>query len=85
MLQDSKNNISNNSQRLLKTDITCLIKIIKLKLHQYKQITFFPGLTSLKATSAALFAAAMTSAALPEMVPSWITWVCAATAINPSM
>ena len=33
-------------------------------------ITFFPGLTSLKATSAAVFAAAITSAARPVTGPS---------------
>lgn len=47
--------------------------------------TFFPGLTSLKETSAAVFAAAMTSAALPVTGPSWRAWVWATTAMNPSI
>lgn len=48
-------------------------------------LTFFPGLTSLKATSAAVFAAAITSAARPVSGPSWRTCVCATTAMNPSI
>ena len=51
----------------------------------YWKFTFFPGLTSLKATSAAVLAAAITSAAFPVTGPSWRTWVCATTVINPSI
>lgn len=47
--------------------------------------TFLPGLTSLKATSAAVLAAAMTSAALPVIGPSCKTWVWATMAMNPSI
>lgn len=48
-------------------------------------LTFFPGLTSLKATSAAVFAAAITSAARPVTGPDWMTCVWATTAIKPSI
>jgi hypothetical protein len=47
--------------------------IIKMQLKEGKilqLITFFPGLTSLKATSAAVLAAAITSAARPVTGPS---------------
>lgn len=41
----------------------------KYKFKIFNGITFLPGLTSLRATSAAVFAAARTSAALPITGP----------------
>lgn len=57
----------------------------KLQINTGKGPTFFPGLTSLRATSAAVLAAARTSAARPVTGPSQSTCVCATTALKPSM
>lgn len=56
-----------------------------IKFLVWRIFTFLPGLTSLNATSAAVFAAAITSACLPVTGPSLRTWVCATTAMKPSM
>ena len=74
MNRESIKNVPGGRQHHDRENITC-----------ERDCTFFPGLTSLIATSAAVLAAARTSAALPVTGPFVITWVWATTAIKPSI